>query len=152
MRDQYTTKLLNHDLFYDETILTLTCRNSVRPCMWRDSLRYSGTLLAWNLYMEESIHWLTLSGIGSRFIFSNSLILILVLSPSFRQDLMHLFWAACKRFFRFLLRLGYQALHAESRKGCTIALHNTLRRRMSKNFSLYNNLNLKFTLCKRVWP
>ena len=103
--------------------------------------------MAWNLYIQESMHWLTLSWIGRQFIFSNSLTVIIFISPSSKQNLMHLFWAACKRVFKFLLRLGYQAFHAKSKKGYIIALHNNLRIGMSTNlFGRQRNLNLEFTL------
>ena len=55
---------------------------------------------------------------------------------SFRK--MHLFWAALaakSMFFKFLLRLGYQAgiTCMVMKKGCTIALHNNLCKWVCKN-------------------
>ena len=58
---------------------------------------------------------------------------MLDLSFNLKQNLMHLFWAACKRIFSFLFISGYQALHAESKKGWIIALHNNLRKGKLRN-------------------
>ena len=97
--------------------------------------------------MEESIHRLILSWIGRQFTFSNSLILILLLSPSFRQILIHLFWAACKRFFKFLLRLGTKRYMHKQRKVVSLLYVVIYKEECLKRcLCQYKNLNLEFTL------
>ena len=71
---------------------------------------------------------------------------MLNLSFSFKQNLVHLFWAACKCIFNFFT-LGFQVSHAYSKQGWIIALHRNLRKGALMNlFCSYRNLNIKLIL------
>ena len=116
VRDQHKmTLFVQHLLFWLKTFNfwydkhEWTPSVSIEACI---SSKQLCQLLVKYFYPLHREHCHTLSSIASKFIFSNILEFVLNLSFSFKQNLVHLFWAACKRALNFLFAFGRQTLHA----------------------------------------
>ena len=79
---------------------------------WPDCLyiyilsKYSGQVSLKNLKALEQSYWLNFSELGSQLIFSKCFTPLSLLLSSWRQYLIHLFWAVCNLLFNFLLTFG----------------------------------------------
>ena len=100
-----------------------------------------------NLYMLHTANCEILSWTGSQFILLNSLDFNRNLSFNFKQNLMHLFWTACRRVFNVFINISIPGVTCLTKKGWIIALHNNLRKgKLRYLFWRYKNLNLEFIL------
>ena len=104
IKDRFITKLLNLNLFYDEGALSSNSSTSMITLalfIGRDFVHIVGCFFGmkfiytrkWAL-IQPFVNWQTIY-------FFKSVNFNTFLSSSFRQNQMHLFWAACKYFFSF---------------------------------------------------